>query len=372
MLGKVTSYFGSVVTASVHGFIFMASFDTMRLANASHMVINSKTLEQSTEGSMNYQLSIVIPVFNSEAYLLRLFKSLGTIPPSVEVVLVNNGSTDNSARLLQRYHESHANSSLIDEVHGGVAFARNAGLERAHGQYIWFVDADDTLRPNAINRILKVINDIDFDLLIFDYRSLTEQDAASPDDQVPKTAQKADLAAVLHEMLTGAHDPIGGFPHNKIFARSLIGADRFPDFKSAEDMAFFVPILFRAKHIYRLHKTLYDYYQHANSIVHKIRADKLIDYAKVMDLVEQRLRSNGTAPKNDVDEYILRRRLSIYFQNLAEAKDPWVKKHIRKKMKQYSWKQLLSFSHDKKLMVKILLYKFRILDVFPFLLKYFY
>ncbi|MDG3060846.1 glycosyltransferase [Lacticaseibacillus casei] len=321
---------------------------------------------------MNDQLSIIIPVFNSQNYLPRLFKSLGAIPPTVEVVLVDNGSTDNSAQLLQHFHEVHTNSLLIDEAHAGVAFARNAGLERAHGKYIWFVDADDTLQPNAINRILKVINDIDFDLLIFDYRSLTEQDTASSDDQTPKTAQKTDLAAVLHEMLTGAHDPIGGFPHNKIFARSLIGADRFPDFKSAEDMAFFVPILFRAKHIYRLRETLYDYYQHANSIVHKIRADKLIDYAKVMDLVEQRLRSNGTAPKNDVDEYILRRRLSIYFQNLAEAKDPWVKKHIRKKMKQYSWKQLLSFSHDKKLMVKILLYKFRILDVFPFLLKYFY
>lgn len=321
---------------------------------------------------MNYQLSIVIPVFNSEAYLPRLFKSLGTIPPAVEVVLVNNGSTDNSARLLQRYHENHPNSLLIDEAHGGVAFTRNAGLEHAHGKYIWFVDADDTLRPNAINRILKVMNDIDFDLLIFDYHSLTEQDTASSDNQAARTAQRTDLAAVLHEMLTGAHDPIGGFPHNKIFARSLIGEDRFPDFKSAEDMAFFVPILIRAKHIYRLRETLYDYYQHANSIMHKIRADKLIDYAKVMDLVEQLLRSNGAASKNDVDEYILRRRLSIYFQNLAEAKDPWVKKHIREKTAQYSWKQLLSFKHDNKLLVKILLYKFRILDVFPFLLKYFY
>ncbi|RXT55712.1 glycosyltransferase family 2 protein [Lacticaseibacillus chiayiensis] len=321
---------------------------------------------------MDYQLSIVIPVFNSEGYLPRLFKSLGTIPSTVEVVLVNNGSTDDSDQLLRRYHESHTNSLLIDEAHGGVAFARNAGLEHAHGHYIWFVDADDAVRPGAIDRLLKIINSTDFDLLIFDYYSLTEKDVVSTSGQSVKQAQETDLANVLHEMLTGAHDPIGGFPHNKIFARSLIGNDRFPDFKSAEDMAFFVPILFRAKRIYRLRETLYDYYQHTDSIVHKISAVKLTDYAKVMDLVEQRLRSNGTAAGNDIDEYILRRRLSIYFQNLAEAKDPGVKKHIREKTAQYSWKQLLSFKHDKKLMVKILLYKFKVLDIMPFLLKYFY
>ncbi|QVI33879.1 glycosyltransferase [Lacticaseibacillus chiayiensis] len=324
---------------------------------------------------MDYQLSIVIPVFNSEGYLPRLFKSLGTIPSTVEVVLVNNGSTDDSDQLLRRYHESHTNSLLIDEAHpahGGVAFARNAGLENAHGHYIWFVDADDAVRPGAIDRLLKIINSTDFDLLIFDYYSLTEKDVVSTCGQSVKQAQETDLANVLHEMLTGAHDPIGGFPHNKIFARSLIGNDRFPDFKSAEDMAFFVPILFRAKRIYRLRETLYDYYQHTDSIVHKISAVKLTDYAKVMDLVEQRLRSNGTAAENDIDEYILRRRLSIYFQNLAEAKDPGVKKHIREKTAQYSWKQLLSFKHDKKLMVKILLYKFKVLDIMPFLLKYFY
>lgn len=321
---------------------------------------------------MNDQLSIIIPVFNSQNYLPRLFKSLGAIPQTVEIVLVDNGSTDNSAQLLQHFHEAHKNSLLIDEAHAGVAFARNAGLEHAHGNYIWFVDADDTLRPNAINRILKVINGTDFDLLIFDYLSLTEQDAATTGSQSTETAEETNLSDILHEMLTGAHDPIGGFPHNKVFARSLIGDERFPDFAFAEDLAFFVPILLRANHIYRLRETLYDYYQHAGSIVHDVNAVKLMDYAKVVDKIEQKLRKNNSAKKADIDDYMIRRRLSIYFQNLAKVKDSQVKQHIRIKMAQYSWKQLWSFRHDKKLMVKILLYKFRILDVFPFLLKYVY
>nr|WP_253920559.1 glycosyltransferase [Lacticaseibacillus rhamnosus] len=94
---------------------------------------------------MNYQLSIVIPVFNSEQYLPRLFKSLGEVPPEVEIILVNNGSTDNSARLLQHYHETHADTVIIDENRRGVAFARNAGLDNSNGKYVWFIDADDVL-----------------------------------------------------------------------------------------------------------------------------------------------------------------------------------------------------------------------------------
>ena len=84
------------------------------------------------------------------------------------------------------------------------------------------------------------------------------------------------------------------------------------------------------------------------------------------------LRSSDVAANKDVDEYILRRRLSIYFQNLAASNDLGLKRHIRDKMAQYSFKKLMLYKKDKKLVIKMLLYKFRVLDIFPFLLKYVY
>lgn len=321
---------------------------------------------------MNYQLSIVIPVFNSEQYLPRLFKSLGEVPPEVEIILVNNGSTDNSARLLQHYHETHADTVIIDENRRGVAFARNTGLDNSNGKYVWFIDADDVLLPGAVNRILRVIKGTGFDLLVFDYLSLVEKDKVPKEAPAVKKAEKTKLADILHEMLTGAHDPIGGFPHNKVFARKLIGTERFENLQYAEDLAFFLPILLRANNIYRLHDALYVYYQHAGSIAHKINTEKLTDYAKVVDEVERVLSSSDVAANKDVDEYILRRRLSIYFQNIAASNDLGLKRHIRDKMAQYSFKKLMLYKKDKKLVIKMLLYKFRVLDIFPFLLKYVY
>lgn len=151
---------------------------------------------------MNYQLSIVIPVFNSEQYLPRLFKSLGEVPPEVEIILVNNGSTDNSASLLQHYHETHADTVIIDENRRGVAFARNTGLDNSNGKYVWFIDADDVLLPGAVNRILRVIKGTGFDLLVFDYLSLVEKDKVPKEAPAVKKAEKTKLADILHEMLT--------------------------------------------------------------------------------------------------------------------------------------------------------------------------
>lgn len=320
-----------------------------------------------------YQLSIIIPIYNGEAYFERLLKSIGVIPPSVELILVDNGSTDGSVKIIQAYRAAHPHTKVVFEKQNGVASARNAGLALAKGKYIWFIDADDAVRSDALLRILQIVTTIDFDLFIFNYQPL-EQGAPLPQTnaQINVNSQKVGLPEILHEMLGSSRDVVGGFPHNKVFARDLIGSDIFPDCSFAEDLAFFVPILLRSKHIYRLHEVLYYYYQNNDSTVHQVDTKKLTDYAKVVDQIERQLRQSGLASNRDINEYVLRRRLSIFFQNLAGPKDPEIKKQIRQRMRQYSFKQLVAYRKDKKLMVKIMLYKLRILEVLPFLLKYVY
>lgn len=193
-----------------------------------------------------------------------------------------------------------------------MAFARNTGLDKLNGKYVWFKYADDVRCSGAENRSLRVKKGTGFDLLVFDYLRLVEKDKGRKEAPAVKKAEKTKLADILHEMLTGAHDPIGGCSHNKVFARKLIGTERAENLQYAEDLAFALPSLLRANNIYRLHDALYVYYQHAGQIADKINTEKLTDYAKVVDEVERVLRLSDVAANKDVDEYILRRRLSIY------------------------------------------------------------
>jgi hypothetical protein len=152
----------------------------------------------------------------------------------------------------------------------------------------------------------------------------------------------------------------------------LIGSDIFPDCSFAEDLAFFVPILLRSKHIYRLHEVLYYYYQNNDSTVHQVDTKKLTDYAKVVDQIERQLRQSGLASNRDINEYVLRRRLSIFFQNLAGPKDLRLKSRFVKGCGNIRLSNSWRIEKIRRLMVKIMLYKLRILEVLPFLLKYVY
>ncbi len=98
-------------------------------------------------------LSIVLPVYNMEAYLEKCLDSIlrqGLDEDEYEVILVNDGSKDNSKSICERYVNSHKNFRLINQQNQGVAAARNAGIEAALGKFVGFVDPDDYLLDNGL------------------------------------------------------------------------------------------------------------------------------------------------------------------------------------------------------------------------------
>lgn len=98
-------------------------------------------------------LSFIVPVYNTEEYLAECLDSLlrQDIPESeYEIICINDGSTDGSGAILQQYQEKHRNLRIIEQPNRGVAAARNAGLETAQGEYIWFVDSDDFIAQDAL------------------------------------------------------------------------------------------------------------------------------------------------------------------------------------------------------------------------------
>lgn len=98
-------------------------------------------------------LSIIIPIYNKEQYLPECLDSVlqQDIPADdYEVLCVNDGSTDQSLSIMNRYKAQYGNLRVYDKVNGGVSSARNLGLEHAHGDYIWFIDPDDLIMKNCL------------------------------------------------------------------------------------------------------------------------------------------------------------------------------------------------------------------------------
>ena len=96
-------------------------------------------------------VSIVIPVYNVEKYLKQCLESVvNQTLDKIEVICINDGSTDNSLNILKEYEKKYNNIIIIDQENKGPGFARNIGMKRASGKYIYFLDSDDYIELNAM------------------------------------------------------------------------------------------------------------------------------------------------------------------------------------------------------------------------------
>lgn len=99
-------------------------------------------------------ISIIVPIYNVESYLRQCLDSLyPQITPSMEVILVNDGSTDNSLEICKEYQIKNPSTIIINKENGGLSDARNAGTAIATGKYIYYLDSDDWLAPNALKQL---------------------------------------------------------------------------------------------------------------------------------------------------------------------------------------------------------------------------
>ena len=112
------------------------------------------------------KLSFIIPVYNIENYIGECLDSiLSQDFDDYEIICINDGSSDNSLSVLKKYESDKV--IIIDKNNEGSGVARNIGIERAKGEYIWFVDGDDKIEPNCLSNLIKKADELDVDTLIF-------------------------------------------------------------------------------------------------------------------------------------------------------------------------------------------------------------
>lgn len=121
------------------------------------------------------KLSIIVPVYNVADYLAKCLDSLlaQDLPQNeYEIIVVNDGSTDNSVDIAQQYADKYANITLINQANQGLSGARNTGIKQAKGDYIQFVDSDDYLEDNVLGGLMKQVENDDLDVLRFKYQNV--------------------------------------------------------------------------------------------------------------------------------------------------------------------------------------------------------
>ena len=122
------------------------------------------------------KISVIIAAYNAEEYLSETMDSifLQTMDNSeYEVIVINDGSSDNTLSILNSYKKNYPNLIIIDKENGGPSSARNAGLDIAQGEYVFFFDADDLLEPEALSTMYDTISEKHSDLLIGKYDIFT-------------------------------------------------------------------------------------------------------------------------------------------------------------------------------------------------------
>ena len=113
------------------------------------------------------RITAIVPVYNAERYLHQCLDSLlRQTMPFFEAILINDGSTDNSASILCDYCRLDSRFTLITQNNSGLSMARNVGLEKAAGDYIAFLDSDDWLSPDAFELLLKTADSCDVDIIV--------------------------------------------------------------------------------------------------------------------------------------------------------------------------------------------------------------
>ena len=232
---------------------------------------------------VSQKLSVIIPVYNVEEYLAGCLDSvIAQTYENLEIICVDDGSTDNSPAILRQYADRDARIRIITQKNMGQSVARNAGLAAATSEYIAFIDSDDTLHPETYMRaIAQMAPDIDW--VQFGIRVVGDSDAErqANDNEYYRVKYSGKNAITTDLILCNDVSPC-----NKIFRKSIIdkyGID-FPVGLRYEDAYFCFVYGMRSRNGFFIQDRFYNYFRHAGSIMHQTRSVSFsvsIDHLKI-------------------------------------------------------------------------------------------
>jgi glycosyltransferase involved in cell wall biosynthesis len=217
------------------------------------------------------KFSIIIPIYNTAEYLSECLRSIEIQEyADYEVILVDDGSTDESYNICSAYAEQHKNVMLIHKENSGVSESRNIGFCHSRGDYILFIDSDDFIDKNLLSRCSLLLEQCDYDLLIFGINCINENyDIIRQTYNIEKSCTIKEYLELVCRLNI---DLLVGSPVNKIYKAQLIKKHniKFETGETfAEDFVFNLNYLRYAVRVYIISARLYTYRMSVNNSLSK-------------------------------------------------------------------------------------------------------
>jgi glycosyltransferase involved in cell wall biosynthesis len=217
-------------------------------------------------------VSIIIPVYNVEKYLRECLDSvINQTMSSIEIICVDDGSTDSSADILKEYSTRDNRITIITKENGGLSSARNAGMEVARGEYLTFLDSDDYLEKDAIQQLYNKATSKQLDVLLFCGKSFCENGFSNN-----VAGNYSACPSLLTKTVSGINFFISSFKCNnhvgtaplKLFRTAFLKENniRFIEGILHEDEPFYYETILAAKHVAKTPEQFYMRRYHADSI----------------------------------------------------------------------------------------------------------
>ena len=206
------------------------------------------------------KISVIIPVYNSSTYLRKCLDSVvNQTLKDIEIIVINDGSTDDSKNIIEEYSCKYKNIIFIDQENKGIGKTRNIGIKKATGEYITFVDSDDYIKENMLEEYYKYAKKHNFDLVIGSYIKKINNKEIIFENNKFKTGNVKTTPQILYLIEYG--------PWAKLYKRELLTNNNiyFDEKRKYEDMPFVSKTLLKSKLIGQITEPYYYYIIHNNS-----------------------------------------------------------------------------------------------------------
>lgn len=279
------------------------------------------------------KVSIILPVYNVAPYLRQSLDSIiAQTLSDIEIICVDDGSTDESGQILDEYKEKDERIKVIHKKNAGTGAARNDGLKIATGECIGFVDPDDWILPNMYERLYNLLQDKGLDIVMFTpdvYNDKTGkhegflyfQDSNFPKFLDDKVFNKDDISPFSYPMCVW----------NKLYRKRLFDENNieFAEGLDFEDHKVIFKSLFTAKRIYFIREKLYVYRHSREGSILSDNDTRMFDHIKIYDIVENILKETGNWEKFHLDFLRYKVHNILYYYTMIK---PQYKKDYYNKM----------------------------------------
>jgi len=262
-----------------------------------------------------FKISVIVPVYNMQEYLKDCLNSIiNQTFSDLEIIIINDGSSDNSYDIIKEYALKDARIVVINQVNKGLSGARNKGLEIAKGEYIAFIDSDDTVDLNMLEKLYTKVQNHNIDIAVSQSKRVENGKIISKTN-LPRNLSKDHLFNALQNSFSPA-------VYTKIYRKELFIKNRitFPKGCNYEENITTIKLFHSASSVVYLNDTYYNYFKRTNSITATTSSKNIIDIFKVAVDMEKYFIEKDILPK--YKQYIFPRIIKILnmfiFNNLIK------------------------------------------------------